>query len=234
METAPFSSPTTLPFLPPFPPSSSAEPTEEAPPEVQLPAVIPQAGGDDLLIGDLLSLDLPTGPSTAYNAPSGACVYLLTNLFAINRLCWWYIVSVCVSFRWLGRPRLSHGRAGWVAGKHHGCSHLLRVTPTTSPSSSLLLFSPPLFSSSFLLSSPLFSSSFLLFSPPLFSSCSLVVVWLARIPQGEDSSSQMSLWGEDSSSQVSLWGEDSSSQVSLWGEDSSSQVSPWGEEEGWD
>ena len=99
METAPFSSPTTLPFrlpLPFFPPSSSAEPTEEAPPEVQLPAVIPQAGGDDLLIGDLLSLDLPTGPSTAYNAPSGACVYLLTNLFAMNRLCCWYIVSVCV------------------------------------------------------------------------------------------------------------------------------------------
>ena len=63
-----------------FPPSSSAEPTEEAPPEVQLPAVIPQAGGDDLLIGDLLSLDLPTGPSAAYNAPSGACVCLLMRL----------------------------------------------------------------------------------------------------------------------------------------------------------
>jgi len=51
---------------------SSAEPTEEAPPEVQqIQAVIPQSRGDDLLIGDLLSLDIPTGPSTTYNAPSG-------------------------------------------------------------------------------------------------------------------------------------------------------------------
>lgn len=73
-------------------PSSSAEPTEEAPPEVQLPAVIPQASGDDLLIGDLLSLDLPTGPSAAYNAPSGVCACLLARLL---------LQSVCVAGTWL-------------------------------------------------------------------------------------------------------------------------------------
>lgn len=50
---------------------------------MQLPAVIPQAGGDDLLIGDLLSLDLPTGPSAAYNAPSGACGCLLMRLLLV-------------------------------------------------------------------------------------------------------------------------------------------------------
>lgn len=53
---------------------SSAEATEETPPEaVQVPqptVIQANQGGDDLLIGDLLSLDLPTGPS--YNAPAGA------------------------------------------------------------------------------------------------------------------------------------------------------------------
>lgn len=53
---------------------SSAESTEEPPLEQPQPAQQPtviqaEQGGDDLLIGDLLSMDIPTGPAVV--APGG-------------------------------------------------------------------------------------------------------------------------------------------------------------------
>ena len=80
------------------PTSSAAEATEETPPEaVQVPqptVIQANQGGDDLLIGDLLSLDLPTGPS--YNAPAGAggvlpCLSVCLSVCLSE--CWFYSVS---------------------------------------------------------------------------------------------------------------------------------------------
>ena len=55
-------------------PRSAAESTEDAQPEqpVQQPTVIQaNQGGEDLLIGDLLSLDIPTGPSAPVGGLGG-------------------------------------------------------------------------------------------------------------------------------------------------------------------
>ncbi len=54
--------------------SSAAESTEEPQPEqpVQQPIVIQaEQGADNLLIGDLLSLDIPTGPAPSHGGGGG-------------------------------------------------------------------------------------------------------------------------------------------------------------------
>lgn len=136
----------------------------------QIQAVIPQSRGDDLLIGDLLSLDIPTGPSTTYNAPSGVCISSAALLQCRNLsdhavesllvLCCW------LCYRWTRRPGLSHWRPGWPAGlplanKTHFQSTFVAVTLTPA----------------------------LLSLRSLLASLLVVVECLVRIPWGEEGSS---------------------------------------------